>query len=397
MSQALLLSENSSLLAGYNLKRLRGRGSFGQVWEADAADGATVAVKLVKNQPGYAVNEIRNVRNVCQLSHPAIIRIDKVLGDRDHLLFVMELGDGSLQDLADVSVTEFGYPLSANVVCEYLRQTAAALDFLNARKHLIGGRRVGVQHRDVKPSNILLFADKAKLCDFGLATPTAATNVLHASAGTPSYAAPEVFRGGLSDWTDQYALAVSYCQLRGKLPFSDTPLDFRRDYIRPAPDLSMLTEAERPIIARALAPVPQNRWPSCEDMIRGLLALVRKQNSPSMPERRVQGRRPCPHRPLLRIATHGATGGFLAKVVDLSSSGLGLMLSRPLGIGIEFLFLAPTATTQQPRVLSARVVRSAPQADGNWFAGCRLAFPFNDHEFDALAGDSAVIGFADHS
>src|SRR5947209_16690599 len=43
-------------------------------------------------------------------------------------------------------------------------------------------------------------------------------------SGTPDYAAPEVFRSRLSNRTDQYALAITYCQLRGgRLPFPDTP------------------------------------------------------------------------------------------------------------------------------------------------------------------------------
>ncbi len=42
-----------------------------------------------------------------------------------------------------------------------------------------------------------------------------------------AYAAPEVFRGQRSRWTDQYALAVSYCEVRGgRLPFANAPRPF---------------------------------------------------------------------------------------------------------------------------------------------------------------------------
>ena len=86
--------------------------------------------------------------------------------------------------------------------------------------------------------------------------------------GTLCYTAPEVFQGWLSDRTDQYALAVSYCELRsGRLPFSDTPETFDKKYLRPEPDLSMLSPAEQPIIARALDAVPQDRWPSCSNLM----------------------------------------------------------------------------------------------------------------------------------
>jgi serine/threonine protein kinase len=90
----------------------------------------------------------------------------------------------------------------------------------------------------------------------------------HPKFGTIDYAAPEVFHGWLSDRTDQYALAVTYCHLRsGRLPFNDTPSSFREDFVRSAPDLSTLTPAERGVISRGLAPIPQDRWPSCSELI----------------------------------------------------------------------------------------------------------------------------------
>ncbi len=389
MSAVACPPETQNLWAGYRLRRLRGSGSFGRVWEAESPEGKPVAFKAVAGKMAVAVSEIRNARNISQLSHPHLMRIDKCWCERDHLIFVMELGDGSLQDLLDISLMEFGKALSANSIGEYIHQAAEAIDFLNARKHLIGGRRVGVQHRDIKPSNLLVFGDQLKLCDFGLATVTAAPSVLQSSAGTPAYAAPEVFRGSLSDWTDQYALAVTYCHLRtGRVPFSDTPPDFRRDYMRPTPDLSGLEPAERPIIARALSVIPQDRWPKCEEMARQLLSLIPKQNARGLVERRMGDRRPCPHRPRLRLLTEGATGGLRASVVNLSPSGLGLLLDRPLGMGIDFTFEAPTKVGHESRILSARVVRGMPQADGRYFAGCRLSYPFNDAEMETLGNPS---------
>src|SRR5205823_14563858 len=72
----------------------------------------------------------------------------------------------SLHDALPI-FTEFGVPLPADQVCHYLAQAAAALDFLNARRHQLGGLRAGVQHGDVKPSNLLLFGEAVRVCDFG--------------------------------------------------------------------------------------------------------------------------------------------------------------------------------------------------------------------------------------
>jgi serine/threonine protein kinase len=137
---------------------------------------------------------------------------------------------------------------------------------------MINGRRVAVRHCDVKPSNLLIRGKSIKLADFSLAVQTTSPSWYYQrGGGTLSYSAPEIFQGWLSDRTDQYSLAVSYCQLRGgRLPFSDTPSTFTRHYVRPAPDLSMLPPSERPIIRRGLAWVPQDRWHSCTEMMEEL-------------------------------------------------------------------------------------------------------------------------------
>jgi serine/threonine protein kinase len=276
MPNAPLLCPGQSLRAGYRLVRVRGQGAFGQVWEAAADDGSTVALKFLPCRSDQAAAlEVRNLLTISRLSHPHLLPMQRVWADRGCVVAVMELADGSLLDLLEVSLTEFGIPLPADQVCHYLAQAAAALDFLNARRHQLGGLRAGIQHGDVKPSNLLLFGEAVRVCDFGLASPTAADLVTLRPAGTLAYAAPEVFRGQRSRWTDQYALAVSYCELRGgRLPFRDMPDRFRAGYVRPQPDLSMVTPVERPVLARALARTPQDRWPSCGDLLARLAAAL---------------------------------------------------------------------------------------------------------------------------
>jgi serine/threonine-protein kinase len=204
-----------------------------------------------------------------------LIHDDRVFLNWGYIIVAMELAEGSLTDLLDAYRTEFGTPIVPEQVCIYLNQVADALDFLHSRQHLVENQRVAIQHCDIKPSNMLLFGDTVKLADFGLSSVTTAKRQGHRKAGTLDYTAPEVFRGELSDQTDQYALAVSYCLLRGgRLPFPDTPQKFSETYVRPEPDLSMLGEAERPIIARALSVAPQNRWPSCVELISNLRKAI---------------------------------------------------------------------------------------------------------------------------
>jgi serine/threonine-protein kinase len=255
--------------SSYKLCEMLGRGGFGQVWEAEIKDGRRVALKFIPcKRDMSAAKEVRAIQAVRRLNHPNLIAIDEIYTDLGYVIIAMELADGSLLDLLFRYQAEARSPIVPEKVWYYLAQAARVIDFLNSHEHDWQGQRVGFQHCDIKPSNLLLFDDVVKVSDFGLASPTAALIKPHRRVGTMIYAAPEVFQSRLSDWTDQYALAVSYCQLRGgRLPFPETSASFNRHYTRPAPDLSMLPERERPVIARALTPVPLARWPSCQELI----------------------------------------------------------------------------------------------------------------------------------
>jgi len=260
---------------GYTLRQMRGKGGFATVWEANRPDGSAVALKFLPAGDSMAASrEIRSIQTVRQSPHPNLVQIEQIWCSPGYIVVAMELAEGSLLDLLNASQAEFDTAIAADHLCLLLAGVADALDFLHTRQHLVGGKRVAIQHCDVKPSNLLIFGDTIKLADFGLASPTSTRFQPHRRAGTLDFLAPEIFKGRLSEHSDQYALAVSYCQLRGgRLPFGDTPAEFDAGYTRPAPDLSMLTEPEQVIIKRALNTVPQDRWPSCRELI-GQLARV---------------------------------------------------------------------------------------------------------------------------
>jgi serine/threonine protein kinase len=260
---------------GYCLRRALGRGGFAEVWEAKTSQGERVALKFLPLTGAAARRELRSIQAVRQLNHPNLVRIDRVWCQPGYIVVVMERADASLLDLLDVAMTEMGTPITPEHVCHLLEQAATALDFLNAPRHAINGQRAAVQHRDVKPGNLLLFGETVKLSDFGTAALLTSPQSVCPSGGTVEYSAPEVFQGQVSERTDQYSLAVTYCHLRtGRLPFPDSPADFDRSYVRPTPDLSLLSCRERPVIARALAPLPRDRWRSCTDLVARLRACT---------------------------------------------------------------------------------------------------------------------------
>jgi serine/threonine protein kinase len=269
------LRGGSEPFPGYHLTRFLGRGAYGEVWEATCESGSKVALKFLPcENSSNAIMEIRGLEAIRKLRHRNLLEIDNVWCSAGYIVLSMELAEGSLLDLLGVCLSDMGTTIDPKPLCHFLSQAASAIDFLNMRQHMIDGRRVAVRHCDIKPSNLLLMPDGSiKVSDFTLAVATTSPMDYHRRAGTLDYTGPEVFQRQLSERTDQYALAVSYCQLRGnRLPFTDTPRKFDQVYVRPLPDLSMLTPEERPIIARALAPVPQDRWPSCAEMMR-LLTL----------------------------------------------------------------------------------------------------------------------------
>lgn len=269
---------------GYRLLRLRGRGGFATVWEADTPTGERMALKFMAAGPNASTTsrEVRSIQSVQALDHPALLRIRNVWSMPGAIVIGMDLADASLLDLIHLYLEDLGKPIEPDKICRYLFPVAEALDYLNARTHRVDGRTVGYQHGDVKPNNILLIGEQPLLADYGMATPTSGPVTPCPRAGTIEYCAPEVFAGMLTDRSDQYSLGVTYHVLRtGTFPFPAPPRAAERSesgrltgYRRPDPDLSNLTPAERPIVGRALSPIPQQRYPGCTEFMLALLPTL---------------------------------------------------------------------------------------------------------------------------
>jgi serine/threonine protein kinase len=269
MIGAPAIAKSQALYPGYRLRDLRCRTGSAEVWEADDEGGKSVALKFRPCADSLsAARQIRSIQTVRGLGHPLLTQVGRVWCGSGCLVIAMELAEGSLLDLLTAYRTELGTPISPNHVCLLLAQAAEVLDFLNTSQHDVGGRRVAIQHRAVKPSNLLVVGDQVKLSDFGFAVVSHSSGESSHPVVASPYDAPEVLQGRVSNWSDQYALAVTYCLLRGdRLPFPEASAAAQGDGGRPRPDLSMLSRAEQPVIRRALAPTPYQRWPSCRELI----------------------------------------------------------------------------------------------------------------------------------
>jgi serine/threonine-protein kinase len=272
--QRLPLECGAEPFPGLRLVQLRGRGGFAEVWEARNQIGEPIALKFItSDKTTTTVKEVKSLQAIAQLRHPNLLRTERVWSAPGYIVIAMELAEASLLDLLDAYQAEYRTPIPTEILHPYMAQAAAALDFLNTRQHIYEGRKVGFQHCDVKPSNILLVGDTVKLADFGLSSPTTAMTNPYPKCGTLDFAAPEIHRGILTERSDQYSLAVSYYLLRtGAFPFPPPPEGFRRrySYNRPAPDLSLVTRSERRILERGLDVQPERRWENCDVMVREL-------------------------------------------------------------------------------------------------------------------------------
>src|SRR4029077_10772605 len=123
-----------------------------------------------------------------------------------------------------------------------------------------------------KPQNLFLVSNHVKVGDFGLAKLLEGVRATVTGGGTPVYAAPETFEGYVSRFSDQYSLAIVFQELlTGTRPFNGSNTrQLLMQHINGIPELQALPPADRAIIGRALSKKPDERWPTCSEMVRAL-------------------------------------------------------------------------------------------------------------------------------
>ncbi|OBK85212.1 hypothetical protein A5649_02985 [Mycolicibacter heraklionensis] len=268
MSETASGSRAGSRVGRYLLKRLLGRGTTGEVYEAiDTQKDRTAALKLLApalgGNPAFREWLQREALVVGRVQEPHVVPV-RDYGELDGQVFIdMPLVAGV--DLAAVLKRNGVLPPSRAV--NVVWQAASALDAAHS---------AGVIHRGVKPRNILLTSDDfVYLVDFGLAGAPGAEAADAENAGARwKYAAPELFSG--SDFgpaVDVYALAcVLYQCLTGSPPYRADSLKMLANAHQtkpiPRPSLAGATipAALDEVVAKGMAKDPQGRYANAAEL-----------------------------------------------------------------------------------------------------------------------------------
>ncbi|GIW79745.1 MAG: hypothetical protein KatS3mg105_1552 [Gemmatales bacterium] len=270
------------VIGNYRVLDRLGAGGMGVVFKAEHIHmRRTVAIKVLPShleERQLLARFFTEMRMVARLQHPNIVAaIDGGTwhsNERDGQVlhyFVMEYVPG--KDLERL-VEENG-PLSVAQSCDIIYQVASAL----AEAH-----KNGLVHRDLKPSNILVTADwQAKLLDFGMA------QQMHRRLtepgmmmGTADYMAPEQARDARSvdQRADIYGMGGTlYWCLTGHVPFESNPM--LREFEQPPSPRSLqpgIPVGLESVIMRMLAPRREDRYPSCQAVMRALLCYLSQEN-----------------------------------------------------------------------------------------------------------------------
>jgi serine/threonine-protein kinase len=287
-----------------------GEGGMGVVWRAwvfrqpgtpGADSPEPVALKVLRPQalirPGTRELFLREAGALRRLSHPNVVAFHDLFEHEGSLVLAIEYVDGeTLGAIVARHVARAHLSGGHGLPCMpllrawyYFQQLLGALAAIHA---------LGIVHRDVKPSNLLVRRDGlVKLSDFGIARfegapSTAATQDV--APGTGAYMSPEQVLSRTVDLrSDLYSAAiVLYEMLAGRTPFPDGRGEFmvRKEQVEtPPPSLRGYLPQAPPVIdalfARALAKDPAARFENAitmGDAFRTALGL------PDTPEWRAQ-------------------------------------------------------------------------------------------------------------
>jgi tRNA A-37 threonylcarbamoyl transferase component Bud32 len=267
--------------AGYRIERILGRGGMGVVYLAGEPElGRLVALKVIRaelaDDQAFRRRFASESRAAAAIEHPRVISVYRAGEHRGRPYLAMRYVPG--RNLQDRIAAEGR--LRPDRAASLIYEIAEGLDAIHA---------AGLVHRDVKPANIIV-SDRdrgmsAYLTDFGLAKSATSDSGMTSTGeviGSLDYLAPEQIEGNRVDArTDVYALGCVFFELlTGTVPFPGRDssaklwahLNERPPSVDRWPDRG-LAELD-PVVQRAMAKNPEDRFPSAGDLGRAAIAAA---------------------------------------------------------------------------------------------------------------------------
>ena len=258
----------------YEILELVGTGGMAKVYKARCHRlNRLVAIKILREDLSQDAEFRRRFHDesqaVAMLSHPNIVAVYDVSRSSELEYIVMELIDG-------ITLKQYmqkkGNTLNWREALHFITQITKALGHAHSR---------GIIHRDIKPHNIMVLRDgSVKVADFGIARVASGghSTLTQEALGSVHYISPEQARGShIDNRSDLYSAGVVlYEMITGRLPFEgDTPVAVAIQHINSIPlsprelDPS-IPEALEVITMKAMAPNPDNRYLSADEMLADL-------------------------------------------------------------------------------------------------------------------------------
>jgi serine/threonine protein kinase len=268
-----LVTEGQLLGGAYRVRRPIGSGGLGQVLDAmDETLGRRVALKL-SWEPNDRLRA--EARAIAAFRHPSLPTLHYFGTDRSLDFVVLERIYGVTVSDQLTILQQAEEPMSTREVIELLSATADAISTIH---------EAGLFHLDVRPSNIMLTADRrVVLMDFGLVVPELGLAAQARHAGTRNYMAPELV-GPVDVETarlaDIYGLGVTAFELlTGRVPVevrSVAELARRQDPLPSVRSFRSDVPEELAYLVDAMLDLDPARRPATADTVRRQLTPSRR-------------------------------------------------------------------------------------------------------------------------
>jgi len=275
----------SNILHYHVLERLGG-GGMGEVYLAeDTRLGRQVALKFLSPadtaDPEARSRLVREAQTAALLRSPHIAVTYDLLESDDGLFIAMEYVEGFDLNQLLRALSKAQLALPAEFALFVIREALRALDYAHRVKD-DQGRLLGLVHRDVSPSNVLVsFEGEVKLCDFGIARAMSAQDedeiAVPRVVGKSAYMAPEHARGEPIDArADVFAAGILLWELcAGRRLYrgdeDEMLAQAKQAEVPPLPERG-LPEHDRlqAVLDRALARYRDDRFQSAAEFLRAL-------------------------------------------------------------------------------------------------------------------------------